>query len=251
MRVLVTGGSGVLGSEVTRRLVAGEHRVTVASRHPTPVAGSDTAVVDLADGSGLEAVRGHDVVVHCASDPFATTEVDVDGTRRLVEAAAEAEVGHLVAISIVGIDDHPWPYYRAKVAMEQVVTAGSVPWTLLRCTQFHELVGRFVDLAPGIGLLPVPRRVALQPIAQSVVARRLVELVEAGPSGRVADLGGPEVLDLRDMVRQLLRARGQPRLLVPVPLLGRWARAFRDGRMLVEERTPGPTYAEHLRDEAV
>ena len=246
MRVLVTGGSGVLGRHVTRELVERGHYVTVASRNPRPIAGASTAPMDLGSGAGLEAVLGHDTVVHLASDPFHTMEVDIEGTRRLLARSAAAGVGHIVAISIVGVDDHPFPFYRVKVAMEHEVRSGDVPWTILRATQFHELLPRFVEMLPNIGVVPAPARVPLQTVDESVVARRLADLVDQGPSGRVADLGGPEVLEATEIVRRYLRRIGSHRPVVPFPLFGRWARAFRDGRMLVEEGGAGPTYDDHL-----
>jgi len=246
MRVFITGGSGELGSELARLLVARGHAVTVASRNARSVPGLRAVPLDLASGEGLEAVEGHDTVVHLASDPFHAQQVDVDGTRALVEAAAACEVSHLLAISIVGIDDHPYAYYRAKAEMERIVRAGSVPWTILRATQFHSLVPRFLGMVPAIGFVPVPAGVKLQPIDVSVVASRLAELVESGPSGQVQDLGGPKVIPLRTMVRDVLRARRLRRLIVPFPLAGAMGRAFRDGRMLTTPTHRGRTWSEYV-----
>ncbi len=145
MRVFITGGTGELGGRLSRALVRRGHEVTVGSRSARPTRGVAAVQIDLETGEGLEAVSGHDTVVHLASDPFGKRQVDVEGTQRLVQAAAAAGVGHLVAMSIVGIDDHPSPYYRAKVEMEGIVENGAVPWTILRATQFHSLVPLFLD----------------------------------------------------------------------------------------------------------
>lgn len=248
MRILITGGTGDLGKRVTRLLMERGHFVTVASRSGCCVADSWGVEMDLAAGVGLEAVAGHDVVVHLASNPFDAKHVDIEGTRSLVDAAQAAGVGHFLAVSIVGIDDHPYPYYRAKAEMERIVRAGSVPWTILRATQFHGLIPRFIDMLPAIGFVPVPMGVSLQPIDADVVAARVVELVEAGPSGRVPDLGGPEVVPLRTMVRDVLRAKRLRRLLVPFPLMGALGRAFRDGRMLTKPTQDGQRWAAHVRE---
>lgn len=246
MRVLITGGSGELGVHLSRRLVARGHEVTVASRSARTTRQIPAVELDLSSGVGLEAIAGHDTVVHLASDPFNAQQVDVAGTRSLVDAAAAGDVGHLVAISIVGIDDHPYPYYRAKAEMERIVRSASVPWTILRATQFHSLIPRFIDGVPAVGFVPVPGGVNLQPVDVSVVAARLAEWVEAGPSGRVPDLGGPEVIALRTMVRDVLRAKRLRRLVVPFPVPGALGRAFRDGRMLTTPTAEGRTWAEYL-----
>ena len=247
MNVFVTGGSGVLGSELVTRLVARGHRVTVASRNPRSIDGSQTAVMDLATGAGLEALAGHDTVVHLASDALASRNVDVDGTRRLLEAAIEHGVGHIVGISIVGVDDHPFAYYQAKVAYERLIEESGVPWSLLRATQFHDLIPTFVTRLPAIGFVPVPTGVRLQPVDRAVVAERLVEMVEAGPAGRVPDLGGPEVIPLRVMARDTLRGLGLRRLMLPLPLFGELGVAFRDGRMLTENHRHGLRWSEWIK----
>jgi len=246
MGVFITGGSGELGSELGRLLVARGHAVTVASRSARSSPGLPAIQLDLASGVDPESIDGHDTVVHLASDPFHAQQVDVNGTRALVEAVAARGIGHLLAISIVGIDDHPYPYYRAKAEMERIVRSGSVPWTILRATQFHSLIPRFLDLMPAVGFVPVPRGVKLQPIDVSVVAARLAELVESGPAGQVQDLGGPEVIALRTMVRDVLRARRLRRLVVPFPVPGALGQAFRDGRMLTMPTDQGRTWAEYI-----
>lgn len=246
MRVFITGGSGELGSRLGRLLVERGHEVTAASRSARPTRDVSAVELDLATGAGLGAVEGHDTVVHLASDPFAAQRVDVDGTRRLIDASAAAGVGHLVAISIVGIDDHPYAYYRAKLEMERIVEDGPVPWTILRATQFHSLIPRFLEMLPAVGVVPVPTRVSLQPIDVDVVAERLADLVEAGPSGRVADLGGPEVIPLRTMVKDVLAARRLRRLVVPMPVSRGLGTAIRDGRMLTAPTQRGTRWADHV-----
>ncbi|MEK8108823.1 NAD(P)H-binding protein [Micromonospora sp. M12] len=115
--------------------------ITVRATSRRPQSGSDVewVVADLATGDGVaEAVTGVDAVLHLASAPRGrqTHQVDVVGTRRLVAAAGAAGVGHLVYISIVGVDRVPFSYYQQKLAAEQEITAGPVPWSVLRATQF-------------------------------------------------------------------------------------------------------------------
>src|SRR3990172_2973042 len=143
--ILVTGGSGGLGSELVPRLAAG-HTVRILSRRPRPPsATTEWAQGELATGEGLaEAVAGVDMIVHAASSPFGKTrQVDVEGIRRLLPAAAPA-TPHLFYISIVGVDRIPFPYYRAKLAAEKLVEEPAVPYTILRATQFHTLIDRLL-----------------------------------------------------------------------------------------------------------
>ena len=187
---------------------------------------------DLETGQGIaDAVTGVDVVVHAASSPFRHTwQIDVEGTRLLLEQARAAGVAHVIYISIVGIDRIPYAYYRAKLAAEALVKNSGIPWSLLRATQFHYLVDLFFQAAtkmPLVTLLPTDLR--CQSIAESEVASRLCELVVAGPRGRLPDLGGPEVLTGGEMAHTWLMLRGTHRRVLPLHIPGKVAQGFRCG----------------------
>lgn len=204
-----------------------------APRHPAAVR---ILSGDLSTGGGLAAaVEGVEVVVHCASRPTRPKDVDVEGTRRLLDAAAHAGVNHLVYPSIVGIErNQAFGLYRAKLAAERVIQQGPVPWTILRATQFHELVHallRALDRLPL--LLPVPGGILLQPVAAAEVAGRIVELVEA-PVGRVSDLGGPAVRTIEGLAQAYVDRVAHDKRVVGVPLPGAAARAFRAGAQLTQ-----------------
>jgi uncharacterized protein YbjT (DUF2867 family) len=137
-------------------------------------------------------------------------------------------VAHLLYISIVGVDVVPYPYYRAKHACELVIRGSGIPFTILRATQFHSFVAmvpRAQRRMPVILSLDAPD----QPIAVEEVAQRLVELVDAGPSGMVADVGGPEQLTLREAIDIWQQAAGTRKPVWTLPLRGRTMRAFQDG----------------------
>ncbi|MFF2851232.1 SDR family oxidoreductase [Streptomyces sp. NPDC058001] len=237
--ILVTGGTGTLGRLVTERLGARGHEVRVLSRHAQPYA------VDLRTGAGLDAaVAGVDTAVHCASAPRG----DEEAARNLVAALRQAGVGHLVYISIVGVDEVPLGYYKHKYAVERIVEESGLGWTVLRATQFHDLV---VSVLQGLArtplLMPVPAGVADQPIEVAEVADRLAALAEGAPAGRVPDMGGPEVLGFPELARAYLRATGRRRRIVPVRLAGATYQALRAGRHLTPERAVGRgTFAEYL-----
>ncbi len=181
-------------------------------------------------------------IVHCASNPLKARQTDVGGTELLLQEAARAGVSHVVFISIVGVDRNPYlPYYRVKLDAENVVERSPVPWTILRATQFHELVlrvGRSLDRLPAV--IPIPRGFRLQPMDVGEVADRLAELaLLSGPAGRVPDVGGPEVLSSAELARAYLDAAGRRKRLVELPVPGRAARAVREGAQICPDRACG------------
>ena len=235
-RVLVTGGTGVLGRRVVERLGSAgvEARVLSHSGRPGTIQG------DLLTGEGLEsAVQGVDTIIHCASSPFRKArQVDVEGTGRLLEVAAGVE--HLVYISIVGIDRAAsYPYYRIKLETERVVESAPVPYTILRATQFYDLVLRAMRFLGRLPVMAIPKGFLGQPIDAGEVAGRLVELALSGPAGRVPDIGGPEVGTLAEAARAYLEITGRRRRIFEVLVPGETARAFREGALTCPDRAYG------------
>ncbi|HLJ80025.1 MAG TPA: NAD(P)H-binding protein [Ktedonobacterales bacterium] len=241
-QILVTGGAGHLGRLVVQRLSAGGYPVRGMSRRAEPGGdwqGVEWKQADLKTGAGLtEAVQGMDVVVHLAGK--GNWQVDVEGTRRLLEAAREAHVSHVVFISVVGIDKVPWAGGKAKLAAEDLIEQSGIPWSILRATQFHygiDVIMRFLTRLPLVALLPTD--LPLQPVAEEEVARRLVEIVQAGPSGRLPDMGGPRVYTSGELARLWLRQRGMRRTLIPLWLPGKMARALRQGGNTCPQQATG------------
>ena len=229
--ILVTGGTGVLGREVARRLLAPGREVRVLSRRAAP-AGTPYAwrAGDLRTNRGIDAaVAGADVIVHCATT---LGRKDVAATRTLLDAAKRAGSPHLVYISIVGVEEIPLPYYRAKLAAEEALVASGLPWTILRATQFHELLCRIVDVQRFLPVLLGPSGFRFQPVAAGEVADRLSELAVGEPAGRAPDFGGPEVRDFPGLARAVLHAKSRRRPLVPVPIPGAIGRGYRYGHHL-------------------
>ena len=225
--VLVTGGTGGLGAELVPRLLDAGHTVTITSRDASAAAPDGVTVhpVDLASGRGLaEAVAGVDTVVHAASAVKGAKKVEVTGARHLLEAIGDARP-HLLYVSIVGVDRHPFAYYRAKWAAEQAFEAGAVPLTIQRATQFHTLL--YTLLSKPISGLPFGA--TFQPIDTGEVAHRLVELVEAGPTGRAEDVGGPEVLHIDDLLSQWADVFGSRPRCFTLPAAGKTLQAFGKG----------------------
>lgn len=233
MRVAVAGGTGVVGQLVVAVAEKCGHEVVVLSR----TSGVDlTSAGDLAQRlEGVEAVvdvSGTRTQGRRAARDFFTTV-----TTTLLTAGEHAGVGHHVALSIVGIDGVDSGYYAAKLAQEQLVATGPMPWTILRSTQFHDFAAQALDFA-RLGPVALVPRMRTQPIAALEVAQVLVGIVETGPAGRVPDLAGPQVHQLVDLARRVNHARGRHRLVVGVPLPGRAGKAMGSGGLL--PATEGP-----------
>jgi uncharacterized protein YbjT (DUF2867 family) len=237
LRVLVTGGSGTLGQTLVPKLTEAGHAVRIMSHSQAPSAAADPewAQADLRTGAGLaEAVRGVDVIVHAASDPGDPEEVDVRGTGRLSTAAREEGVRHIVYVSIVGIDRIPLAYYAAKLETERIVELSGVPHTILRATQFHDLMEQWFlrGLVEGRRLVFLPKRYRFQLIDVRDVSRRLVELVAGEPAGRAADIGGPEALTLGEIAGQWRHATRWRAVILNLPKPGATAAAYRAGQAM-------------------
>lgn len=248
--VLVTGGTGTLGRQVVRRLLARHQTVRVMSRRERPAGDREPyewVSGDLVKGRGVgTAVAGARVIVHCAT---ALTGGDEAATRHLVRAVrgSATEPRHLVYISIVGVDRVPLGYYRQKLRAERVLEDSGLPVTVLRATQFHELV---VLMTTSQRWLPVAfalSGVRLQPVDSGEVAERLAELALGEPAGRAEDLGGPQVRTAQDLARSTLEACGRRRRVVPLWLPGRALRGYRAGGHLAPDRAVGRvTFEDHL-----
>ncbi len=244
--ILVTGGTGTLGRHVVRRLREQGAEVRVLSRSDHAAEDGVAFVTgDLATGDGVDdALEGVDTILHLAG----SQKGDEDKTRNLVLAASGANVRHLIYISVVGADRIPldgridramFAYFGSKLEAERIVERSGLPFTILRATQFHELLFKVAAGMAKLPVIPAPAGFRFQPIEADEVAARLVELALGEPAGRVPDMGGPRAYELRDLLRSYLRAAGRRRLIMPERLPGKAARAFRNGVNLAPDRAVG------------
>ena len=230
MTIAIVGGTGTLGRKVAAELEARGHKVRPLSRHAPEYR------VDLATGDGLApALAGCDVVVDASnSSSRKPAGVLVDGSRRLLEAGAAAGVGHHVCVSMVGCDQVPMSYFRVKADQERVVSQGAVPWSIVRSTQFYELVGTVIAAAGRWRVLPMPRGV-LQPVACADAARAVADVAEGAPLKRCFTVAGPEVSEVRDLARTWRKVTGHRAALMPMPVPGTVGRALRSGTLTVQQ----------------
>jgi len=228
MKIVVIGGTGLIGSKTVAILRQGGHEV---------VAASPSSGVNSITGEGLkEAMAGAQVVIDLANSPSfedkAVLEFFKTSGRNLLAAEAAAGVRHHVALSIVGTDRSDNGYFRAKVAQEKLIETSGIPYTIIRATQFLEFlggiaassaVGNMVRLSPGL----------FQPIAADDVAAIVAEVALAAPRGGIVEIAGPERAPFNEIVARYLKAVGDTREVVSDPE----ARYF-GGR--VEERSLVP-----------
>lgn len=230
MRIAIVGGTGTLGAHVVSELSGRGHQVRVLSRS------SKEFPVDLTSGDGLAAaLEGCAAVVDAsnATSPRRAARVLVEGSRRLLVAEREAGVGHHVCVSIIGCDRVPMGYYRVKTQQERVVQSGPVPWSLVRATQFHELVAAALTAASRFRVLPVPG-MRLQTVAAAEVAGAVADIAQGEPARAQVQVAGPQITTAAELARTWKAATGHSAIMIPVPVPGKLGRALRDGSLTAE-----------------
>jgi uncharacterized protein YbjT (DUF2867 family) len=230
MKIVVIGGTGLIGSKLVETLRKDRHE---------PLAASPDTGVNTLTGEGLaEALEGAQVVVDVANAPAWDDAAVLDffqtSSRNLLAPETAAGVGHHVTLSIVGTDRLPESgYFRAKVAQEEIVKGGPVPYTIVRATQFFEFIGRIADSSTGGDTVLLPPAL-VQPVAADDVASTLADVAVGAPLNDTVELAGPEAFRLDELARRVLKARDDPRQ-VTTDVHARYFGAELDDRSL----TPG------------
>lgn len=218
MKIAVIGGTGLIGAQVVRDLVDTGHEA---------VPHALSTGVDVISGQGVEeAVAGADVVVNLTNSPtfddksaaFFRTSMD-----NLLAASRKAGVGHFVILSIVGVDQVPeLDYYRAKALQEEILTAGPIPYSIVRATQFMEFMDAAMSWTVEGDTVRLPAT-PVQPIAAKDVAQAVAEVAVGAPLGGVRNIAGPDVFALDELGRFTLSRRSDPRTVVTDPTAGMFA----------------------------
>jgi len=217
MKIVVIGGTGLIGSKTVAVLRQGGHEV---------VAGSPKSGVNSITGEGLkEAMAGTHVVIDLANSPSfedrAVLEFFETSGRNLLPAEAAAGVRHHVALSIVAIDRTDNGYFRAKVAQEKLIEAAGIPYTIIRATQFLEFLGGIADSSADGNIVRLPP-VLFQPIAADDVAAVVAEVALAAPRNGIVEIAGPERAPFNEIVARYLKAVRDPREVVCEPEARYW-----------------------------
>jgi uncharacterized protein YbjT (DUF2867 family) len=240
--VLVTGGTGTVGRIVVDHLTTAGKDVRILSRGRRPPQRTDVrhVVGDVQTGDGLDAaLDGVDTIVHC-----------VYPSEHLVAAAKRAGSPHLVYVSIVGIDRVPFGLYRKMLANERVIAESGLPWTVMRATQFHDLIAFILRMLAKPPVMALPSGLRFQPVDVRDVGERLARLALGEPVGRAPDFGGPQVRALDDLARSYLAIVGKRRLIVPIGLPGKVFGAVRAGALTAPEHAAGTiTFERYLREQ--
>jgi uncharacterized protein YbjT (DUF2867 family) len=228
MKIVVIGGTGLIGSKTVSILRQGGHEVLAAS----PSSG-----VNSITGEGLkEAMAGAQVVIDLTNSPSfedrAVLEFFETSGRNLVPAEAAAGVRHHVALSIVAIDRTDNGYFRAKVAQEKLIETSGIPYTIIRATQFMEFLGGIADSSADGNIVRLPPCL-FQPIAADDIAPIVAEVALAPPRNGIIEIAGPELAPFNEIVARYLKAVGDPREVASDPEARYWG-----GR--VEERSLVP-----------
>jgi uncharacterized protein YbjT (DUF2867 family) len=248
MKIIVIGGSGLIGKKLVAILRERGHEVVPAS----PSSGVNTLT-----GEGLATVlEGAEVVVDVTNSPSfedaAVMKFFETSTRNLVSAEAAASVGHHVALSVVGADRIPDSgYMRAKVAQERLIAASNVPYTIVRATQFFEFLGGIAgprEDGDTVRLSSAP----MQPMAADDVAASLADVVQSAPVNGIVEVAGPEARPIAEFVGRFLAANEDTRKVVADPQ-ARYFGAVLDDRGLNPGDNPrlGPTRFEDWLKRAV
>lgn len=213
MKLVIIGGTGLIGSKLVTRLRAQGHDAVAAA----PNTGVNTLT-----GEGLaDALQGAAVVVDVSNSPSfeerAVMAFFTDSTRNLLKYAAAAGVKHYVALSVVGtgrlLDS---PYFRAKNAQETLIKTGGIPYTIVHATQFFEFVDRIANEATVGNTVRVPQAL-IQPMAADDVADALALVAVGAPANGIVEVGGPQSFRFEELIRQSLRARHDSRDVVVDP----------------------------------
>jgi uncharacterized protein YbjT (DUF2867 family) len=235
MKTVVIGGTGLIGSKVVSCLKEEDHEAVAAS----PESGVNTLT-----GEGLaEVLEGASVVVDVSNSPSfedeAVMEFFTTSTTNLVAAESDAGVRHHVALSIVGTQRLPESgYLRAKVAQEKLISESSIPFTIVRATQFFEFALRIADEATDGDTVRLPH-VLFQPIAADDVAAAICEVSQKSPADGVIEIAGPEQFRFDEFIQRALTAKGDPRTVVADPKARYFGTELQEGSLV-------PTNTLHL-----
>lgn len=222
MKIAIAGGTGQAGAEAALSARARGHQVVVLAR---------SEGIDLVTGTNVAAaLDGVDAVIDASGvrpgdEPSQFHEA-------VMRTLTNARPPHIVVLSIVNCDRaSTHPLYRGKLAQERAAERSGVPFTIARTTQFHEFAAQVWRMGTR-GPLHFAPRMRTQPVAVREVGEHLVQLAEASPAGRAADLGGPREESLVDMVRGYAHVSGAGRFVIPINMGGDFGRAQRDGSLV-------------------
>jgi uncharacterized protein YbjT (DUF2867 family) len=233
MKIVVIGGTGLIGKKLTELLTAAGHEAIPAS----PSSGVDTMT-----GEGLAAVLEGAAVVVDVTNPKSFEESEArnfftTSTTNIVAAEKAAGVGHHIAVSVVGADRMDSGYMRAKVEQEKLLAASGVPYTILRATQFFEFLFAIGDFSTVNGEVHLPP-VSMQPVAADDLAAELAKIAAEKPANGIVELAGPDKRPMPELVEAVFKAKADPRKIIVDPAAMYFGSKVDDGTLVPEFANP-------------
>jgi uncharacterized protein YbjT (DUF2867 family) len=249
--LLITGGTGLLGSEVVRQLAQKDDftlRLLVREKANRSGYREHEFTGDLATGKGIaEALAGVSVIIHCASDPQQSECVDIGGTAHLITNLDRKVFQHFIYISIVGADNTSYPYYRSKIATEHLIQESGIPYTIVRATQFHNFViNQIKALRIENTEVFIPAGLKFQPISIDDVARQLISSAEKKATNEIINRGGPEILTFEKLVQDYFDSLHKPHRFASILPSNTREQMFTSGINLVPDFATGKITWQHF-----
>ncbi|MFC6114338.1 SDR family oxidoreductase [Sporosarcina thermotolerans] len=250
LKVLVTGSTGLLGSALLKQLTSPEYKVKITSRSkPENTGPFEWVYSDLLSGEGIEeAVKGVDVIIHAATSPVKDSKiVEVSGFEGFLRKMQY--IKHFIYPSIVGIDGIPLKYYKLKYEAEDLLRNSSIPYTIVRATQFHNFVEKLFLSKPHFKRYIVPGNIKFQSVDVSDFANHLIGLVDKDPQGRTNDFGGPDIMTLREMAELKIKINNETNKVLSFSIPGVLYKSFVDGKNTNDNQKMGKiTFVDYLRN---
>lgn len=248
LKILITGSTGQLGSALLNELKNSNYEVKITSRRkPAGEEQFKWVYSDLLSGEGLDdAVKDVDVIIHAATSPMKHSQmVEVVGFKEFLSKAQH--VKHFIYPSIVGIEEIPYKYYKQKVEAENVLKNSSIPYTIIRATQFHQFVENLFLSKPLLKRYIIPGDFKCQSVDVNEFAKYLISLVGKNPQGRIDDFGGPAIMTLREMAELKIKMNKEQNKVLNIAFPGKLYKSFTDGKNTNSIRKMGKvTFEEYL-----
>lgn len=247
---MVTGSTGHLGSALLNQLTNSDYKVKVTSRRkPDSTDKFEWVYSDFLSGEGLEeAVKDVEVIIHAATSPQKNSKmIDVTGFGKFLSKLQH--IKHFIYPSIVGIEDVPLKYYRHKLEAEELLKNSSIPFTIVRATQFHSFVESLLISKPLFNRYFVPRNIKFQSVDKGEFSNHLIDLINKDPQGRIDDFGGPSIMTLKEMAELKIKINNETNKVVSIPLTGKLYNSLLDGKNTnINQKIGKITFEEYLRN---
>jgi len=239
-----------LGSALLNQLTSPDYEVKLTSRRKPEFTGNfEWVYSDLLSGEGLEeAVKDVDVIIHSATSPIKNSRfIEVSGFEKFLSKLQH--IKHFIYPSIVGIEDIPLKYYKLKNEEEVLLKNSSIPYTIVRATQFHVFVENLLLSKPLFKRYIIPGGIKFQSVDVGEFANHLIGLIEMDPQGRADDFGGPDIMTLSEMAELKMKINNETKKVLNFSLPGKLYKSFFDGKNTNPIKKVGKiTFEEYIRN---